>query len=211
MAAGATATMTPEQRPALQPVFFAAGVADPDQRVGYVADGDGTGAVGLSEGRALWRADRGEWPLISDGRRLVAASVRARPRNGFGVVVLDAQRHGEAVLVSDPVVMPEAVALATRRRERFWMRAGLQGNRLRLEWEAHARYGGGAAPPPHVRRAAVRDAAGAVHVDLDSGAVEPISVEGQSVKERGEVTRLVRESVARLREEAGKELVTSDK
>jgi 1-acyl-sn-glycerol-3-phosphate acyltransferase len=40
---------------------------------------------------------------------------------------------------------------------------------------------------------------------------EPIAVEGRAVRERGEVTRLVRESVARLREEAAKELVTSDK
>jgi len=34
----------------------------------------------------------------------------------------------------------------------------------------------------------------------------PIGVEGRSAKERGEVTRLVRESVAQLREEAAKEL-----
>jgi hypothetical protein len=40
---------------------------------------------------------------------------------------------------------------------------------------------------------------------------EPTAVQGQSVKDRGEVTRLVRESVARLREEAAQELVTSDK
>ena len=40
---------------------------------------------------------------------------------------------------------------------------------------------------------------------------EPISIAGRSVKERGEVTRLVRESVAQLREEAAKELVTTDK
>jgi 1-acyl-sn-glycerol-3-phosphate acyltransferase len=35
---------------------------------------------------------------------------------------------------------------------------------------------------------------------------EPIEVAGQSVKERGDVTLLAREAVARLREEAGKEL-----
>ncbi len=40
---------------------------------------------------------------------------------------------------------------------------------------------------------------------------EPVAVEGRSVKDRGEVTRLVRETVAQLREEAAKELVTSDK
>jgi hypothetical protein len=39
---------------------------------------------------------------------------------------------------------------------------------------------------------------------------EPIAVEGRSVKERGEVTRLVRERVAQLREEAAQERVTSD-
>jgi hypothetical protein len=172
MASGATATMTSERVAATQPVFFSAGVADPDQRSGYLADGDGTVAVGLSDGRVLWRTDRADRPLISDGRRLAAASLRDGASSSLEVVVLDARRHGEVVLVSDPVLLPEWVAAATRRRERFWMRAELHGDRLRLEWEAHARYGGGAPPPAHVHRAAARDVGGAVLVDLNSGAVE---------------------------------------
>jgi hypothetical protein len=184
MASGATATMMPEQLAVTKPVFFAAGVADPDQRAAYVADGEGTVAVGLSDGRMLWRTDRAEWPLISDGQRLVAASLHAEQPNAFELVVLDAQRHGAAVLVSDPVVLPDWVTVATQRRERFWMGAEVRGNLLRLDWEAQARYGGGAAPPPHVRRAAVRDLAGVVRVDLASGAVEPVSLGEQEERAR---------------------------
>ena len=189
MVAGATATMTPEQLPVTQPVFFAAGVADPDQRAAYVADGDGTVAVRLSDGRELWRTDRAQWPLISDGERLAAASLKGGARNGFEVVVLDAQRAGEPVLVSDPILLPEWVTVSADPRDGLWLRAERRRNLLRLEWEAHARYGGGAAPPAYIRRAATRDASGAAHVDLESGAVEPLSVEEEEGSARGAVRR----------------------
>jgi hypothetical protein len=179
VAARALATMTPEHVPVAEPVFFPAGVADPEGRAGYLADGEGIVAVGLSDGRALWRSERAEQPLISDGDRLSAASRDGRLPNVLRVVVLDAAGHGDPVLVSDPVVLPEWVTVSTERRGTFRMKARLEGTKLRLEWEAHARYEGGAAPPPHVRRAAARDAAGGVEVDLDSGTVASRPIDAQ--------------------------------
>jgi hypothetical protein len=172
--------MTLEQVPAVEPVFFPRGVADPAAQAGYVADGAGIVAVGLQEGRTLWRTDRADQPLISDGDRLAAASLRQRLSNVLKVVVLDPSHPGGAVVVSDPVRFPDWVTVATERRDSFRMRARTEGTRLRLEWEAHARYGGGAPPPTHPRREAERDAAGVVEVDLQSGAVAPLPLERDS-------------------------------
>jgi hypothetical protein len=168
--------MTPEQLPDTEPVFFPCGVADPERRAGYVADGGGIVAVGLRDGRRLWRTDRAERPLISDGERLVAAT-HQRAGGALRVVVLDGSRQGEPVLVSDPVVLQEWVRTATGRPERFCTNARAVGNRLQLQWEAHARYRGGAAPPAHVRREAARDAVGVVEIDLESGAVATLEVD----------------------------------
>jgi hypothetical protein len=155
------------------PVFFPGGVADPGGRAGYVADGAGIVAVGLWNGEPLWRTERAARPLISDGERLAAASLQERLPNVLEVIVLDAT-HGESVLVCDPAVLPEWVTVASQPHEAFRMSARVEDSRLRLEWEAHARYGGGAPPPPHVRREAARDAAGLLEIDLESGAVTPL-------------------------------------
>ena len=78
-------------------------------------------------------------PLLSDGDQLFAA--RAHPPNAIEVVVMDLGRNGEPVLVSDPIVLPSWAAEPSR------MRAQAEGALLRLEWEASARYLGGAPPP----------------------------------------------------------------
>jgi hypothetical protein len=172
--------MTPEQVSATEPVFFPGGVADPAGGAGYIADGAGIVAVGLRDGQPLWRTDRAERPLISDGERLAAATAHERLGSALRVVVLATRRQGEPVLVSDPVVLPEWVTVAMERREAFRVSARAVGNRLRLEWEAHARYGGGAPPPAHVRRAAVRGAAGVVEIDLESGVVAPLTTDPEA-------------------------------
>jgi hypothetical protein len=68
-------------------------------------------------------------------------------------------------------VFPEWATAASGPRETFWMRAQLYDNKLRLEWQAHARYGGGAPPPARIRREAEHDEAGLVEVDLETGSV----------------------------------------
>jgi hypothetical protein len=157
------------------PVYFPGGVADPDARAGYVTDGAGIVAVGLRDGERLWRTERAIWPLISDGERLAGASIDDRRPNVVEVVVLDRDR-GELLLACDPAVLPEWVTAAPERREAFRMSARVEGDRLWLEWEAHARYGGGAPPPAHIRREAEHDAAGSLEVDLESGTVSPLAV-----------------------------------
>jgi hypothetical protein len=171
--------MPPEQVRPAAPVHFPRGVADPAGRVGYVADGTRVVAVDLVAGRPLWRSDDAGRPLIADGERLAAARPGERVPNVLAIVVLDATREGRTVLVSDPVRFPEWVTVATERRAKFRLRARLQGDLLRLEWEAHARYAGGAPPPPDVSQAAAQDGSGAVEVDLGTGVVTPAGVDAE--------------------------------
>jgi hypothetical protein len=170
------------------PVFFPRGVADPGGRAGYVGDGAGIVAVGLRDGELLWRTDRAEQPLISDGKRL-AASVPGRRPNVIEVVLRDARRQGELLLVSEPIVFPEWATVAPQPRETFRASAHVEGNRLRLEWQARTRYGGGAAPGARIRREAAREAAGVVEVDLDTGAVAPLPADRDPDGERAAIRR----------------------
>lgn len=141
-----------------EPVYFPRGAADPAGRTGYLAVDGGVLAVDLSAGQALWRSDHVQRPLIVAGERLAAAHLGADPR----VVLLE--KHGEAVLTSDPVPLPATGKL----------RALFQEHRLRLEWEVRGRYAGGAPPPPEIRERESRAAAGAAAIDLGSGAVESL-------------------------------------
>jgi hypothetical protein len=155
--------------PPVEPVYLPEGVADPAGATGHLPDPPGIVAVALGDGRLLWRSEAARTALLSDGERLFAA--RPRPPNALEVVVLDARRGGEPVLISDPVALPTWASEPSR------MRAQADGPRLRLEWEASARYAGGAPPPPHILRQAIHDVVGAALVDLESGAVSPLAVE----------------------------------
>jgi hypothetical protein len=159
----------------MEPVFFPCGVADPGGRAGYVGDSDGIVAVDLRAGEPLWRTEREAEPLISDGRRLAAASAQGLRPNVLEVMVHDGARGGEVVLVSEPVVFPEWATVGKQGRGTFWISAQLDDSRLRLEWMARARYGGGAPPSARIRREAAHDEGGAVEVDLETGDVELLS------------------------------------
>jgi hypothetical protein len=166
----------------VEPVFFPRGVADPEGLAGYVGDGRGIVAVDIPHGQPLWRSERSVHPLISDGTQLAAASPDERRPNVLEVVVHDESRQGEPVLVSEPVVFPEWATAGPRPRETFWMRAQLDDSKLRLEWEARARYSGGAAPSARIRREAEHDASGVVEVDLDTGSVERMALDEAAAK-----------------------------
>jgi hypothetical protein len=166
----------------VEPVFFPRGVADPEGRAGYVGDGRGIVAVDIPQGQQLWRTERSAHPLISDGTRLAAASPDGHRANVLEVVIHDGSRQGDPVLVSDPVVFPEWATAGPGPREVFWMRAQLDDNKLRLEWEARARYSGGAAPSARIRREAEHDATGVVEVDLDTGSVERMALDADAAE-----------------------------
>jgi hypothetical protein len=163
-------------------VYFPRGVADPEGHAGYVGDGRGIVAVDIPHGQALWRSKRSSRPLISDGTRLAAASPDTRRPNVLEVVVHDGSRHGETVLVSEPVVLPEWANAGPTPEDTFRMRAQLDDSKLRLEWEARARYGGGAPPSARIRREAEHDAAGIVEVDLDTGSVQLMALHEAAAK-----------------------------
>jgi hypothetical protein len=158
--------MPPAAMDRLEPVYFTCGVADPDGRTGYVADGGAIVAVDLGPGRAVWRTELAWRPLIVTGDRLAAASVNDDRANEIRIVLFDPT--GEPAVTSEPVVLPDWASTTTVR-----LSATVERDRLMLEWEAHARYGGGAAPSRAIERAAVRDARGIFAVDLASGVVTP--------------------------------------
>lgn len=154
------------------PVYFCRGVADRERGTGYVADAGKIVAARLGDGVLLWRSPRAGRPLICEEERLAAASSHEAQANTFDVVVLG--EAGMPVLVSAPVALPDWVDAASCRPETFRISAFAGSGRLRLEWEAHAHYRGGAAPSPEILAASAHDATGAVEVDLGSGAVAPL-------------------------------------
>jgi hypothetical protein len=158
-------------------VYFPGGVADPDLRAGYVGDTTGIVSVALSHGQQLWRTTRVDRPLISDGVRVAAASLGGEGANTLVVVVLDARQGGDPKVVSDPVVLPAWAAPVMPGGEGFRVSARVDGDSLRLDWVARAAYQGGAPPPAYVERETSRSAAGAVRVDLASGAISPLPAE----------------------------------
>ncbi len=151
------------------PVFFPGGVADPAERVGYVGDGGEIVVVELAAGRPRWRTGVASRPLVVFGDRLAAARLLPDRSNVLQIVVLDLTRRGESLLASDPVVFPEWVSVANRAS--FGCAAHVEGGRLLLDWEARARYGGGAAPPAQISRQSTKSTAGTIAVDLQAGNV----------------------------------------
>jgi hypothetical protein len=71
----------------------------------------------------------------------------------------------------------------------FQYQVCLAGRALVLNWEAHARYAGGAPPSQQVLRQARRDAAGAVHIDLQTGQVTMRPPASSAVPYRADMLR----------------------
>jgi hypothetical protein len=151
-------------------VPFPRGVAARDEQSGYLEDGeDAITAVDLKTGQQLWRSAEASLPLLMVDSRLVAlAFVPGRP-NAVRFVVLDAGRAGQRSFVSEPVLFPPWLSVETASPEEFSCHVRLDGNAVVLDWKAHARYRGGAAPSPEIERQARQASAGTVQFDLGSG------------------------------------------
>ncbi len=161
-----------EPRTAPQPPLLPKGVADPDGRTGYFAvDTGGIDAVDLADGSLLWHTGTASRPLYVSGERLIAQRPEPGKPNASRIVLLDLARHGEPVLTSDPVVLPDWVEARSWDPETFRVQARIEGGALVLDWEARSRYTGGAAPSREVLREAQRSAGGTVRVDLETGEV----------------------------------------
>ncbi|HEX8142854.1 MAG TPA: hypothetical protein VF553_09680 [Pyrinomonadaceae bacterium] len=165
----------------LKPIFLPAGVAGPDKRAGYFADaGASIEALDLSDGKPIWRSEVAARPLIVDEKRLAALRALKDQANALQVVVLDCADEGALLVESDLILFPEWVSAAVVTGEAFRYRVALEGNILLLEWEAHARYRGGAPPPRHIQAQATKAESGIAHIDLKRGKVKMLSAAGRS-------------------------------
>jgi len=161
-----------------QPVFFPRGIADPGGQTGYMANaGGGIDALDLLSGELLWRTDIASRPLLAFENRLAAQRPATDRVNALQIVVLDVTQGGRSVLTSDLVVFPEWVSITTANEESFAFKVYTDKSELVLDWQAHARYRGGAPPPPHILEQATRDAAGIARINLETGKVEMLPPE----------------------------------
>jgi hypothetical protein len=163
----------------IKPIFLPAGVAGTDKRAGYVADNSGgMEALDLSKGEPIWRSEITARPLIVKENRLTALQRPAQGKeNALQLVMLDRNEQGKLLLESDTILFPDWVAAGIVTNESFNYRVRVEGNDLLLEWEAHARYRGGAPPPAYIQAQATKAANGIARIDLKTGKVRMLPAE----------------------------------
>lgn len=130
----------------------------------------GIDALDLASGEARWSTEAASRPLVALLDHLVCQAFVKGRKNALQIVVLDAARGG-VLLRSEAATLPDWVD-ATATGESFRCSVRLEGDTLRYRWEAHARYRGGAPPPPEVLDRATKDAAGVARISLSTGRVE---------------------------------------
>jgi hypothetical protein len=91
------------------------------------------------------------------------------------IAALSVPEGGRPIFVSDAAALPEWVPVSTEANGSFSLRLRGEGDTVVIEWEAHARYSGGAGPPAFVRAQAHQETTGGVVVDLASGHVRMLS------------------------------------
>ena len=153
-----------------KPVFLPRGVADPEGSRGYIEVWPGRiAALDLASGAVLWQTTAAARPLIVWNGKLVARFPTPDAPHSLRVAILDAPQSGNVARLSDPLAFPDWVSTADHAPETFAYSVSLAQNLLRIEWEAHARYRGGAPPPSRVLKEASRDAGGTAEIDLETG------------------------------------------
>jgi hypothetical protein len=155
----------------VRPIFLPAGVAAPDQQIGYVGGmAGGIEALHLLTGELVWQSDLNARPVMVFENLLAALSpVQGRP-NALQLIEID-RKEGEFVRASDSLVFPDWVLAAVAPNLSFSYEVGADGHDLIFEWEAHARYEGGAPPSARIQAQATQDAAGVARFNLRTGKV----------------------------------------
>jgi hypothetical protein len=168
-----------------RPIIIPRGVADSEGRRGYLANdvAAGISALDLTTGELLWTTDGATQPVFVAESRLAALKRESQRANVLLVVMLDVDGQGKVALVSEPIVFPDWVVVTTAPSEDFSFEVWGDANELRLEWEAHARYRGGAAPSLQIQQQATHDASGVVRVNLKTGRVEMLPPEEQVIRQ----------------------------
>ncbi|HXU36441.1 MAG TPA: hypothetical protein VN937_08765 [Blastocatellia bacterium] len=164
-----------------KPIFLPRGVAGPEKLVGYIAEpAGGIEAIDLLAGGPDWRTETDAWPAIVIEKWLAVVCFARDLPGALQVVALDRSKQGEPAVESAPLVFPDWVSAAIIPGELFSYRVSADGRVLIFEWEAHARYRGGAPPPASVLAQATRDAAGIFHVDIETGEVKSLPAQKQT-------------------------------
>jgi hypothetical protein len=168
-----------------RPIIIPRGVADSEGRRGYLANdvAAGISALDLTTGELLWTTDAATQPVFVAESRLAALKRESQSANVLLVIMLNVDGQGKVALVSEPIVLPDWMVVTTAPSEDFSFEVWGDANELRLEWEAHARYRGGAAPSLQIQQQATHDAAGVARVNLKRGRVEMLPPEEQVIRQ----------------------------
>lgn len=146
------------------------GLADPAADVAYVVDPEGLiECLDLETGEVLARSEFSGTPLAIDRGALIGWAPAADRPNA---VQLFAAVRQNGVLVrrwQQVVELPDWVEVASTEPDRFTLEASIDGAEIVAEWQAQARYEGGAPAPDEVEEAATRDGRRSVRLDRDTG------------------------------------------
>lgn len=155
----------------VRPIFLPAGVAAPDQHIGYVGISGAIEALDLHTGESLWRAEIDARPVLVFENLLVVLSPVKGKANALKLVEVDRNNEGEFVRESDELMFPDWVHATITPDLFFSYEVSRDGSDLVLEWEAHARYQGGASPSAQIQAQATQDTAGTARFNLQTGEV----------------------------------------
>jgi hypothetical protein len=153
---------------------FPGGILDQAGKVVYVqAVAGGIEAVSLDSGKVLWNTEAFAQPLALLGNKLIVQAPEKGKANVIRILALDVKDKGKQLSSSDPIVFPDWVNTGTVHGRTFQSSfAGAAKDTMWLNWQARAFYAGGARPPPEIEKAARKEAAGYVDVDLQTGKVK---------------------------------------
>jgi hypothetical protein len=168
----------------VRPTIIPRGVADSEGRRGYLANADaGISAFDLKTGDLFWTTDAATQPAFVAEGQLAALKRDGQRANVLLVVMLEVDDQCKVALISEPIVFPDWVTVTTVPNEDFSFEVWGNANELKLQWEAHARYRGGAAPSLQIQQQATHDASGVARVNVQTGWVEMLPPEEQVVRQ----------------------------
>lgn len=167
----------------VRPTFIPRGVADSEGRRGYLANAAaGISALDLTTGELHWTTDAATQPVFVAEGRLAALKREDQRANVLLVVLLEVDDQCKLMRISEPIVFPNWVTVTAAPNEDFSFEVWGNANELKLQWEAHARYRGGAAPSLQIQQQATHDASGVARVSIQTGRVEMLPPEERVVR-----------------------------